>query len=69
MLLVAVDVFIRTTKGNYRFGTEEFSRVPYVYEKLKVKDNRFWVIEVCHYAKNGLNSDQDPVASVLVIRY
>ena len=69
MLFVAVDLYIRTTKGNYRSGTELFSRVPYVYEKLKVKDDRFWVIEVCHYAKSSLNSDGDSVASVLVMRY
>ena len=69
MLFVAVDLYIRTTKGNYRSSTELFSRVPYVYEKLKVKDDRFWVIEVCHYAKSSLNSDGDPVASVLVMRY
>ncbi|MBE9226586.1 hypothetical protein IQ264_14250 [Phormidium sp. LEGE 05292] len=69
MRFVAVDLYIRTTKGNYRSGTELFSRVPYVYEKLKVKDDRFWVIEVCHYAKSSLNSNRDPVASVLVMRY
>ncbi|MFB2934897.1 hypothetical protein ACE1B6_06425 [Aerosakkonemataceae cyanobacterium BLCC-F154] len=69
MLFVAVDLYIRTNKGNYRSGTELFSRVPTIYEKLKVKDNRFWVVEVCHYAKSGLNSDLDPVASVLVMRY
>ena len=69
MLFVAVDLYIRTTKGNYRSGTELFSRVPAVSEKLKVNNDRFWVIEVCHYAKTNLNSDQEPVASVLVMRY
>lgn len=69
MLFVAVDLYIRTTKGNYRAGTEQFSRVPSVYEKLKLKDEQFCVIEVCHYAKSSLNSDKDAVASVIVIRY
>ncbi|MFB2878480.1 hypothetical protein [Floridanema aerugineum] len=69
MLFVAVDLYIRTTKGNFLFGTELFSRVPCLEEKLKLNNERFYVIEVCHYAKSSLNSDRDPVASVIVMRY
>lgn len=68
-MFIAVDLYIRTTKGNYRSGTELFSRVPAVSEKLKVRDERYWVIEVCQYAKSNLTSEKDPVASVLVMRY
>lgn len=69
MLFVAVDLYIRTTRGNYRSGTELFSRVPTVDERLRVNDERFRVIEVCHYAKSSFTSDKDPVASVIVMRY
>lgn len=69
MLFVAVDLYIRTTRGNYRFGTELFSRVPCAEEKLKVNNERFYVIEVCHYAASSLNSERDPVASLILMRY
>lgn len=69
MLFVAVKVYIRTIKGNLLFGTVLFSRVPYLYEKLKINNERFFVIDVCHYAKSRLNSARSPVARVIVIRY